>query len=698
MRGMVWSRLTHSLDASRGAAKLEEALNQLSTAMQDAETSQRGYLLTGEESYLQPFRETESSLDADFKLLAATAFQDAVLESELLELRGLTELKMSEIRETIRLRHDKGLKEAMAVVNTDRGREEMEKIRKLMWQMRQRRQNIFSSAWEHTREDLNWAQTTGQAIGFLGLGAGIFALYFLRVSFVQERARWKLQEEKLGAEKVVVEKSTFLANMSHEIRTPMNAILGFGELLDGEALTPRQSKYVRAIRESAGSLLQLINDVLDLSKLEAGKLELHLEPTDLRETCDFLQIMFGQQAAMKGLQLKFETDPAPSALLLDKLRLRQVLVNLMSNAVKFTLQGRVTLRMHWQPKAETGGRGTLLIEVEDTGVGISPEKQGEIFQPFVQAVPGRHLEHQGTGLGLSIVQRLTQVMNGAISLESSPGAGSLFRLKIPDVAVSARLPLTDARETEAVAEFNDFVPTTILVVDDNQTNRDLMAGLFQKTHHRLRFAADGREALASITEERPALVLMDLRMPLMDGQAALAEIRKRPGLVELPVVAVTASSDAEEEKELRRRFNGYVRKPFSKLTLYEELAQFLPRHPQARETPTGGGGGGSPASGNLPALLATARRADTPETAMKELSLLQQTEWPTLRDSLAINDTLAFARRLRELGQTMQNGTLTIYADRLATDAQTYAVRDLERSLAEFPALVDSLTENRKQA
>src|SRR5512142_3125070 len=193
---------------------------------------------------------------------------------------------------------------------------------------------------EQFRGSSNQLQQITWVAGLLGVGAGLFALYFYRVDYRQERARRELLEEKLRAEQAVVEKSAFLANMSHEIRTPMNAILGFTELLEPEGLTPRQSEYVRAIRDSGASLLQLINDILDLSKLEAGKLELHAEPTDMRDSCEFLRTVFGQQAAKKSLQLKFEVSPdLPHALLLDRIRIRQVLVNLLGNAVKFTERG-----------------------------------------------------------------------------------------------------------------------------------------------------------------------------------------------------------------------------------------------------------------------------------------------------------------------------------------------------------------------
>ncbi|HEX3800056.1 MAG TPA: ATP-binding protein [Verrucomicrobiae bacterium] len=680
VRVVVWKRLSRSLDASGDATYLEDALSELTSALQDADDSQRGYLLTGNEGYLEPFNDTKANLSADFKKLADTAHQDASLEKDLAALRDLVNLKMAELDETIKLRHDKGLKEALTEVNAGKGRESSEKIRKVMWRMRERRQNIFSSAWANTRQNLELLQRIGQAVGFLGLGAGIFALYLVRVSFVQERARWRLLEEKLRAEKIATEKTAYLADLSHELRTPMNAILGFGELLQGEKLTPRQAQYVHAIRSSGSGLLQLINDVLDLSKLEAGKLELHLEPADLREVGEFIRTMFAQQAAAKSLELRIAVDGLPRALLLDRLRLRQVLVNLVGNAIKFTAKGHVALRARWEPLAEDRSRGTLNIEVEDTGIGIPPEKHNEVFKPFVQAATQQ--QSQGTGLGLSIVKRLTLAMGGNVTLQSSPGEGAIFRLCFAEVAVSSRVPITDVLATGTQVDFNDFSPAKILVADDNKTNRELISGLFADSLHRLHFAANGQEALALIAEERPDLVLLDIRMPVLDGRATLADIRKRPELASLPVIAVSASTHADDDAHLAARFNGFMRKPFSRQALYQQLARFLPRSPrQPKLAPSTA----APPPAPLPSAQVTS--ADSRDAAA-ELLALHREKWPRLRDTLAINETLAFAQKIRHIGQTMQLQPLITYADRLAIEAETYAIKDLERTLAEFPLLI----------
>jgi signal transduction histidine kinase/DNA-binding response OmpR family regulator len=536
------------------------------------------------------------------------------------------------------------------------------------------------------RGSINQLQHITWVAGLLGVGSGLFALYFYRVDYRQERARRELLEQKLHAEQAVRDKSAFLANMSHEIRSPMNAILGFSELLEPEGLTPKQSQYVRAIRDSGASLLQLINDILDLSKLEAGKLELHPDPTDMRDSCEFLRTVFGQQAVLKSLQLQFELSPnLPRALLLDRLRLRQVLVNLLGNAIKFTERGFVKTRVSWQCEkdAETG---TLLIDVEDTGIGIPADKLEEVFQPFVQADSRRTAEREGTGMGLTIVKRVTELMGGSLAVESSPGHGTTFHLRFPDVPVSGLAPVGDHARPGGAVDFDDFAPATVLVADDNQTNRALMAGIFAGTHHRLLFANNGQEVLNELKAARPDVILLDIRMPVMDGRTTVVEIRKQASLASLPIIAVTASSEPGEDTELRGQFSAFIRKPFSRQTLFLALAEFLQKE--------------SPAKGLQHQDLREVfqRIPDVPPAQAaqwRELSLelrrQQATLWPTLRDSLAVNETRAFAHQLFLLSGTAQCGPLSAYAATLTTLADSYSIGRMEQHLAAFPKLVESI-------
>ncbi len=539
---------------------------------------------------------------------------------------------------------------------------------------------------EQFRGSINQLQQITWVAGLLGVGAGLFALYFYRVDYRQERARRELLEEKLHAEQAVREKSAFLANMSHEIRSPMNAILGFSELLEPEGLTPKQSQYVRAIRDSGASLLQLINDILDLSKLEAGKLELHPDPTDMRDSCEFLRTVFGQQAVMKSLQLQFELSPnLPRALLLDRLRLRQVLVNLLGNAIKFTERGFVKTRVSWQSE-ENGKAGTLLIDVQDTGIGIPADKLEEVFQPFVQADSRRTAEREGTGIGLTIVKRVTELMGGSLAVDSTVGQGTTFHLRLPDVPVSGLSPVGDHAEPGRAVDFDDFAPAVLLVVDDNQANRALMAGIFERTHHRVVFASNGQEALDHLKQGRPDVVLLDIRMPVMDGRTTLGQIRKQAKMASLPVIAVTASSKPGEEHELQAQFSGFIRKPFSRQTLFLALAQFLQKASPAD-------GLESPSAGETLQSIPTAAPNQAAQWRELALELRQQQAgiWPILRDSLAVNETRTFAHKLFLLGQSAQCPPLATYAAALTTFADAYAIGQMEHHLAAFPRLVESI-------
>jgi signal transduction histidine kinase/DNA-binding NarL/FixJ family response regulator len=575
---------------------------------------------------------------------------------------------------------DKGFDKAQAIISSRKLETMMDdmrgQIRKLEGEL-QDRQNALRDEVFHRVVRANLATLVA---GIFGIGAGLLALWMARVAAKHKERERDLLEAKMSAEHSNQEKTAFLANMSHEIRTPMNAILGFSELLGGDLASAKHQQYLQSIRTSADSLLQLINDILDMSKIEAGVMDLHPEPTDLREICDFIRVLFSKAAAKKNIRLECHLDAdLPHAILMDRIRLRQVLVNLVGNAVKFTDRGGVDIRVSWE-KQPSSSHIILTIEVQDTGVGIPEDKLGIIFKPFIQSGAYSEKEKQGTGLGLAIVKRLTEAMGGTVTVASVMGQGSAFSLRFPNVPVSARLAASEKKPSLMDVNFNELRASTLLVVDDNQTNCELMMGMFGGSHHKLFFCSNGEQAIVRARDLKPDIILMDIRMPGMDGYQALAGIRKSVGLELIPVIAVTASTLLDGEDVIREKFSGYVRKPFSKHELFEELADFLPRYSTQADA--------SKETSPSPDSLAFEA---VPKELLSQLRALLVEPWPAIRDSVAVNESKVFAQGLEGLGERWRCQPLTDYARKLLRDAENYAVTDLEKHLGEFSVLVERL-------
>ncbi len=675
---VAWRQLRDALESSREAAAIKESLQIILNSLLDAETAQRGFSLTGDDAFLEPFKQAELALPQQFEKLAALSRTNTNLMTQVLELRGQSELSMEYHRRVIAARRQKGINAASEIVKQGEGKKIMDEFRERIVHVTTARADITSSEARLLRAQLLRANLTSVLAAVIGLGAGLLAFYLAILSGRHARREHELLNARSMAERESREKSTFLANMSHEIRTPMNAILGFSELLYGEIDNAKLRGYVQSIRTSATSLLQLINDLLDMSKVEAGMATLRPEPTDPREICDFIKVVFTGPATKRGVKLECHVaDDLPRALLLDRGRLRQILVNLVSNAVKFTDRGVIDVSVTWEKQAHGSSHITLILEVQDTGVGIPKDRLDAIFKPFVQAGTHQDKERGGSGLGLSIVHNLVELMGGTVTVASVVGQGSAFHLRFPNVAVSVRLPVAEQPEPENKLDFNEFKPARILAVDDNETNCRLLAGMFEKSHHQLEFGRDGHEAVSKSRTFHPDIILLDIRMPEMNGYEAVKEIRKVPGMELLPIIAVTASSLADEEHALQEKFNAHLRKPFSRRQLFNELAHFLPKVDKNDPSPS------------EPSI----KEQSSPSWHMvaNQLRTMENNEWPGVRDSLAINETREFAHKLEKLARESGCKPLLSYADALAHYAETYAVDDLEKHLRAFPALIERI-------
>jgi two-component system, sensor histidine kinase and response regulator len=392
-----------------------------------------------------------------------------------------------------------------------------------------------------------------------------------------ERVNEELVAARDKAEAASRAKSAFLANMSHEIRTPMNAIIGFTDLLKSACRDDVEARQLDHVDEAAHHLLQLINDILDLSKIEAGKLSLEHVPFSLRQVIARTTSLVQHQAAAKGLELEIDTGRIPNALCGDPTRLSQALLNLLGNAVKFTERGRIALRGRCH---DEGAKGLLVrFEVHDTGIGVPADRIDQLFTAFEQADSSTTRRFGGTGLGLALTRRLAELMGGEVGVQSQPGRGSVFwftaRLARGEMAGSDTQP---APLPVAVgACLRDPGQACVLVVEDNRFNQEVARAVLERAGLSVQIAPDGEQALQMAAGTSYDLVLMDLHMPGMDGFEAARALRRLEAYRETPILALTADAYGETRTAcLEAGMNDHLAKPISAQRLCEALARWLP--------------------------------------------------------------------------------------------------------------------------
>lgn len=384
---------------------------------------------------------------------------------------------------------------------------------------------------------------------------------------MQKAAEAQLHVARAAADEASQVKSDFVANMSHEIRTPLTAILGFSSLLTNRDDIPQDARvHIGRIARASQSLLSIVNDVLDFSKLEAGQYELHAEACDPREVCHEALLMFAPLAQEKGISLDFEeTGELPERVELDPHRLRQILVNLVGNAIKFTEAGSVGMSVSYGH-----AKNTLAVAVRDTGAGMDEAQCSRLFQRFSQVDASTTRKHGGTGLGLAICKGLSEAMGGTISVASQVGAGSIF-----DFTVSAPVVVpTPVEHAETGENSHDLEGVRLLVVDDNQTNREIVTALIGKLGVEVFEASNGPDGI-SLAQALPFdVILMDLRMPGMSGELAVRLIRTQPGPNQsVPILGFSA--DNQIKLGDLPDFDGLVFKPMVLSELLDSIGASL---------------------------------------------------------------------------------------------------------------------------
>jgi signal transduction histidine kinase/response regulator RpfG family c-di-GMP phosphodiesterase len=500
----------------------------------------------------------------------------------------------------------------------------------------------------------------------------------------------EFKQAKKTAEAASQAKSEFLANMSHEIRTPMNAVIGYADLLTPLVSDRIQRNYLNSIKTSGKGLIKLIDDILDLSKIEAGKLELQFDYVDVYLFFVEIEHIFSFKIAEKGLDFIMNiASSTPRGLYIDEIRLRQILLNLLGNAIKFTEKGHIKLSVWTEnpqvveyKKNRIEEYVDLIIEIEDTGIGISGESRERIFGSFQQQDGQSVKKYGGTGLGLSITKKLVELMNGTISVTSELNKGSTFRIVIPDVAFLRDLERIDQNlfiDRGAII----FDEATVLVVDDVEHNRKFLMDALNGTALKVVETENGEQACKLVREIIPDIIITDIRMPVMDGFEFLKKIKSDSKLKHIPVIAYSASVMKSQKEEISRSdFAGFLMKPVQITELYLELMNNLSyqtiKTDQSPETGLPEKDLSASAIKNLPKII------EILENELKDT-------WETFAKRQPMKEVRKFGEKMIVLGENKSAKIIADYGKNLVSATEAFDINAILHSLKKYPELIKKL-------
>lgn len=489
----------------------------------------------------------------------------------------------------------------------------------------------------------------------------------------------QLQLAKLKAEDASRAKSEFLANVSHEIRTPMNAILGFSEWLHDNVTNELHKSYLHTVLSSGRNLMVLINDILDLSKIESGKLSLHIEPVEIRTVLHDIKQVLKHKIEEKNLAFDVKIDSSvPSHILMDEVRFHQILFNIIGNAIKFTAKGYIHVSI-WHTPTLIENEINLMISIEDTGIGIKEDQQEHIFKAFTQQSGQSNRHHEGTGLGLSIVSGLLKSLNADIKLKSSPGKGAFFTLNFQTVKVSETVDSLKGKKTEQ----KKLVLNSgkILIVDDVPFNIIVLKRIIDSDNVTFLEAENGEQALDILSAEVPDIIFMDIFMPGISGYATTEIIKKDARLKLTPVVAFTASTMSTDRDRINNLFDAFLQKPALRKDVYGVLKKFLPNN-----------------FDEIHPVVIKEELLEITEACKEKVPVILETiqnefipHWEKVKDDLIIFEIEEFYNQLNSFSKEKGCGFFNNYCVELNLGLQSFDINAIRQKLAEFPDVIERL-------